>query len=81
MTDERKSCFPTLEEFKAAFLITPQNQLLANSLTASASAATTSSYFRLTTVVTIGTTQFTLYSLLSKQAGTVRTLLRSQTAD
>ncbi len=40
-----------------------------------------SSYFRLTTVVTIGTTQFTLYSLLYRNGGTISVISRSQTPD
>jgi hypothetical protein len=43
---------------------------------------TTSSYFRLTSFVTIGTTEFNLYSLLYMDAqGSVRPLLRSYTPD
>ena len=44
---------------------------LRNSLTES------SSYFRATAWVTIGTTEFTLYSLLARSAGSVRPVLRS----
>jgi hypothetical protein len=40
-----------------------------------------SNYFRLTTVVTIGTTQFTLYSLLYRNGGTISVISRSQTPD
>jgi len=40
-----------------------------------------SSWFRLTTVVTIGTTQFTLYSLLYRNGGTISVVSRSQTPD
>jgi general secretion pathway protein K len=38
---------------------------------------TTSSYFRLTTHVTLGTTEFTLYSLLYQANGKVTPLLRT----
>ena len=38
---------------------------------------TTSQYFRLTTRVTLGTTEFTLYSLLSRSGNKVTPLLRS----
>jgi len=80
MNEERKkACWPPLQVFTRAVAENAQNPLMVNALTASV--ASTSSYFHLTTVVTIGTTQFTLYSLLFKQGGTVRTLLRSQTAD
>ncbi|HEY0341699.1 MAG TPA: type II secretion system minor pseudopilin GspK, partial [Steroidobacteraceae bacterium] len=44
--------------------------------------ATNSSYFRLTSFVTIGTTEFNLYSLMYQDAtGSVRPLLRSYTPD
>jgi type II secretory pathway component PulK len=41
-----------------------------------------SSYFRLTSIVTIGTAEFTLYSLLERdQQGQVHVLMRSFTPD
>jgi len=47
----------------------------------SSALAQISNYFRLTTIVTIGTSQFTLYSLLYRSNGTVSVISRSQTAD
>jgi general secretion pathway protein K len=72
LQNRRKSaCFPTLEELRGSLGDTTYNELK-NSLTES------SAYFRATVWVTIGTTQFTLYSLLARGgAGTVRPALRS----
>jgi general secretion pathway protein K len=72
LLNRRKSaCFPTLEELRGSLGDTTFNDLK-NSLTES------SAYFRATVWVTIGTTQFTLYSLLARGgAGTVRPALRS----
>jgi general secretion pathway protein K len=64
-------CFPTLEELRGSLGDAAYNELK-NSLTES------SAYFRATVWVTIGTTQFTLYSLLARGgAGSVRPALRS----
>ena len=41
----------------------------------------TSSYFRLTSLITIGSTEFNLYSLLVQDQGQVRPILRSYTPD
>lgn len=41
----------------------------------------TSSYFRLTSLITIGSTEFNLYSLLLQDQGQVRPILRSYTPD
>jgi len=64
-------CFPTLQELQAS--IDPADYTrIQNTLSES------SSYFRATVWVTIGTTQFTLYSLLARGGGgTVRPILRS----
>jgi len=40
-----------------------------------------SSYFRLTSIVTVGNTQFALYSLLSRQGAQVRPIMRSFSPD
>jgi len=65
------ACFPTLEDLRGSLGDAPYNELK-DSLTES------SAYFRATVWVTIGTTQFTLYSLLARgNAGTVRPALRS----
>jgi general secretion pathway protein K len=67
-------CFPTLANYLAAF---PQGQSSAGS-----KFAQNSSYFRLTSFITIGSTEFNLYSLLYQdQTGAVRPLQRSFTPD
>ena len=69
-TRRKDACFPTLEDLRGALGDAPYNELK-NSLTES------SRYFRATAWVTIGTTQFTLYSLLARSPGSVRPVLRS----
>jgi general secretion pathway protein K len=65
------ACFPTLEDLRGSLGDEAYNAIK-NSLTES------SAYFRATVWVTIGTTQFTLYSLLARGgAATVRPALRS----
>jgi general secretion pathway protein K len=67
----KDACFPTLEDLRGSLGDEQYNQLK-ESLTES------SAYFRATVWVTIGTTQFTLYSLLARGgAGSVRPALRS----
>jgi general secretion pathway protein K len=68
----RKSgCFPDMNTFKAT--VGPTNLAAING-----QFADTSSYFRLTTRVTLGTSEFTLYSLLQRgRGGKVTPLLRS----
>jgi len=67
----REGCFPTMEDYKAVFT-TEEYEEVKNSFTDS------SNYFRASVWVTIGTTQFTLYSLLARaDQGPVRTILRS----
>jgi type II secretory pathway component PulK len=66
----KDACFPTLQDLRGALGDAKFNELQ-NSLTES------SSYFRATAWVTIGTTEFTLYSLLARSAATVRPVLRS----
>jgi len=66
----KEGCFPSLEDLRGSLGDATFNELK-NSLTES------SSYFRSTVWVTIGTTQFTLYSLLARGAGSVRPALRS----
>jgi general secretion pathway protein K len=67
----KDACFPTLEDLRGA-LGDAAFAELQNSLTES------SSYFRATAWVTIGTTEFTLYSLLARgNGGPVRPYLRS----
>lgn len=65
------ACFPSLEDLRGALGDEAYNKVR-NSLTES------SNYFRATAWVTIGTTQFTLYSLLARGGGGgVRPVLRS----
>jgi general secretion pathway protein K len=67
----KNACFPTLEDLRGSLGDAAYTELK-NSLTES------SAYFRATVWVTIGTTQFTLYSLLARGgAGSVRPALRS----
>jgi pimeloyl-ACP methyl ester carboxylesterase len=71
LANRRKdACFPSLEDLRGALGDAAYNELK-NSLTES------SNYFRATAWVTIGTTQFTLYSLLARSPGSVRPALRS----
>jgi general secretion pathway protein K len=76
MSDLRKQrCFPSLQDFDAKIrsLDADQQQAFRDTI------GETSAYFRSTIWVTIGTTQFTLYSLLYRPNGTnlVRPILRS----
>lgn len=65
------ACFPSLDDMRGSLGDAAYNELR-NSLTES------SAYFRATVWVTIGTTQFTLYSLLARGGGgSVRPALRS----
>jgi general secretion pathway protein K len=87
------ACFPTLQEYEQAFASqaktttpntsnNPNNPNNPNNGNSGAQFATNSSYFRLTSFVTIGSTEFNLYSLLYQDAtGSVRPLLRSYTPD
>jgi general secretion pathway protein K len=58
----KAGCFPDLNTFKSILGSVDTTKAQANF-------GTTSEYFRLTTRVTLGTTQFTLYSLLDRGAG------------
>jgi general secretion pathway protein K len=70
------ACFPSQSEYQQAFG-SPQQYTQASSLF-----GMTSNYFRLTSFVTIGSTEFNLYSLLFMDAtGNVRPLIRSYTPD
>jgi general secretion pathway protein K len=72
LSSERKNgCFPDLNAFRA--IVGPKNLAAINGRYGQ-----TSRYFRLTTHVTLGTTEFTLYSLLLRgNGGKVTPLLRS----
>ena len=64
------ACFPTLQDLRGALGDAAFNELQ-DSLTES------SGFFRASVWVTIGTTQFTLYSLLARGSGGIRPVLRS----
>lgn len=69
-------CFPTQAEYQQSF------QSQQGYTQASAMFATNSSYFRLTSFVTIDTTEFNLYSLMFLDtSGSVRPLIRTFTPD
>jgi general secretion pathway protein K len=75
LANRRKdACFPTLEDLRGALGDAAYDKVK-NSLTE------TSGYFRATVWVTIGTTQFTLYSLLARSGGQIRPVLRSFGSD
>jgi general secretion pathway protein K len=70
LTNGRKSgCFPDQNSFT--------NILGKSAATLRGRYGTSSQYFRLTTRVTLGTTEFTLYSLLYRNSGKVTPMLRS----
>src|SRR5580658_10681254 len=71
-----EGCFPSLQEFDTAFGDATAKQK-ANGMVTSLS-----NYFTLTSIVTIGSTQFALYSLLHQEGDMrVRSIQRSFTAD
>jgi len=68
-------CFPKLSDYQAAADPATWNNI-------SSKLQMTSSYFRLTSLITIGSTEFNLYSLLLQDpTGQVRPILRTYTAD
>lgn len=70
-TRRKDACFPTLEDMRGALGQAAYGEL-------EETLAEQTSYFQATVWVTIGTTQFTLYSLLARGgAGAVRPVLRS----
>jgi general secretion pathway protein K len=76
-------CFPTLANYQAA-LGTPQptGAPRTNASTTTQKLGQASQYFRLTSFITIGSTEFNLYSLLYRDAtGAVRPIQRSFTPD
>lgn len=73
LATERKknnTCFPTMAIFSAGATTQAQTQFAGR-------IGTTSQYFRLRSVITIGTARFTLYSLLYVSNGQVRPILRT----
>ncbi|HEX5651020.1 MAG TPA: type II secretion system minor pseudopilin GspK [Steroidobacteraceae bacterium] len=70
-TRRKEACFPTVEDIRGTLGQAGYDQV-------KDTIGESSSYFRATVWVTIGTTQFTLYSLLARGgAGTIKPLLRS----
>ena len=75
------TCFPSLTEYQQA--LQGQGPQTKGGGSGAVQFGTTSHYFRLTSFVTIGTTEFNLYSLLymDQQSGAIRPILRSYTPD
>jgi general secretion pathway protein K len=70
-SERRNGCFPDLNSFRS--IVGPQGLAAINGRYGQ-----TSQYFRLTTHITLGTTEFTLYSLLLRgNGGKITPLLRS----
>lgn len=70
-TRRKDGCFPTIEDIRGTLDAARYDQV-------KDTIGESSSYFRATVWVTIGTTQFTLYSLLARGgAGSIKPLLRS----
>jgi len=76
-------CFPTLQNYAAAFDPKAWNGGVPNQQPMRTKFGATTSYFRLTSFVTIGSTEFNLYSLLYQDAQQqmVRPIQRSFTPD
>ena len=73
LTKQRGSgCFPGIKVLASTLNAAEQTRINDPTI-----AAETSSYFRATVTVTIGSNDFTLYSLLKRDAGGVRPILRS----
>ena len=68
-------CFPTQRGYEAAFADPKLLEKVRPKI------AQVSSYFRLTSFITIGSTEFNLYSLLYQDQSSVRPILRSFTPD
>jgi general secretion pathway protein K len=76
------ACFPTMAEYQQASAGAQPPTTTGGQSAGQTQFVTTSNYFRLTSFVTIDTTEFNLYSLLfMDQMGNVRPLLRSYTPD
>ena len=76
-------CFPTLANYQAAFgSPKPAGASQPNAPSAISKFGQASQYFRLASFITVGSTQFSLYSLLYRDAtGAVRPIQRSFTPD
>lgn len=76
-TSRQSACFPKLSDYQASFGSDPSGWAIAQKRI-----STNSQYFRLTSIVSIGTAQFALYSLLLRDpSGPVRPIQRSFVAD
>jgi general secretion pathway protein K len=75
-TQRKTKCFPTLND-----LWNTLPPVDANRVKTKGYVADTTRYFRLTAVTTIGTAQITLYSLLLRDKGQIRPILRSWGTD
>lgn len=73
---QQQGCFPRREAYEAS-LASDEARLV----TQRPGLAEQSEYFRLTSVVSIGTAQFVLYSLLHREQGRVRVVMRSYSPD
>lgn len=69
----KQKCFPTLKDFESSLEPDEKKELINDNRVVGQS----SSYFRASIWVTIGPTQFTLYSLLKRDNNLVRPILRS----
>ena len=74
---QAETCFPRMQAYDAA-MVSDEARAAVKALPG---LAEKSSYFRLTSVVSIGTTRFALYSLLHRDAGRVRVVTRSYSPD
>jgi general secretion pathway protein K len=75
-SNRERGCFPTVQDIDP-FLPSDDNKPLVL-----ARLVTTSSYFRLTSIIRIGTSEFALYSLLKREnGGMVRPIMRSFSKD
>jgi general secretion pathway protein K len=81
--DRADGCFPTVHDYQAAFANTPANTGagVGGTQALGLGAVDHSNYFRLTSIVSVGSTQFYLYSLLHRESNRVHVIQRSFTAD
>lgn len=75
---QQEGCFPTQAEFQSSFSSQTSSSGTGSSNGSGVQLAQTSQYFRLRSVITIGTARFSLYSLLDRDlAGQVHVVLRT----
>jgi general secretion pathway protein K len=75
-TKRKTGCFPTMPEYQATMTTDQWNRLM-NTSTGANRVGASSFYFRLRSYVTIGTTRITLYSLIHRDQGQIRPILRT----